>query len=354
MDEDEIFGDILNEISTPPCDDLTSGASLSPARDCSYFNQDAVGIGSWANIPPRPQWKDTDIPLTTAPDSTPRRRQSCIYPSSFFGDVDFEEDYWEDPPISQLINQPSIRLIIHRIVRHIRQEQLIAEINEFYPGLVEIEKRCQEIDRAQNTKSSTDIDQLNNEQWEALIALLGKLLQEHHESFLPPPRPPASSALVRVLSKYTMRLRLWGPGIHSSFKRLRHSMSSDLEHMLSLISLSYSMMALINDTKTRPDIVEGELLEWLMKTLSVFNRLLKRFQRLRPKLLTQAMLFLYFFSGLPSSIKHLSTTVQWTLWPTLVVLWSVYWMSYSEYGSNEQFSANNQQGPIFDLRGNYC
>lgn len=62
--------------------------------------------------------------------------------------------------------------------RPISQEQLVAEVKGIYAGLVMVETKCIEVDNQQN--SASDGTKLNNEQWQALIALHRTLLHEHH------------------------------------------------------------------------------------------------------------------------------------------------------------------------------
>ncbi|KAI0124945.1 hypothetical protein BJ170DRAFT_584906 [Xylariales sp. AK1849] len=126
--------------------------------------------------------------------------------------------------------------------RPISQEQLVAEVKGIYAGLVMVESKCIEIDNAQ----STHVDaKLNNEQWQALIALHRTLLHEHHDFFLASQHPSASPALRKLASKYAMPARMWRHGIHSFLELLQHRLPASLEHMLSLIYLAYSMMALL-------------------------------------------------------------------------------------------------------------
>src|SRR4051812_46843301 len=63
-------------------------------------------------------------------------------------------------------------------------------------------------------------DQLNNEQWQALIALHRTLLHEHHDFFLASQHPSANPALRRLVSKYAMPARMWRHGIHSFLELL--------------------------------------------------------------------------------------------------------------------------------------
>ncbi|KAL7812597.1 hypothetical protein V8C44DRAFT_63843 [Trichoderma aethiopicum] len=150
------------------------------------------------------------------------------------------DDAWEeDPSVTQMIRQPE--------TRPISQEQLVAEVKGIYAGLVMVESKCIEVDNAQSANKDSP-QQLNNEQWQALIALHRTLLHEHHDFFLASQHPSASPALRRLASKYAMPARMWRHGIHSFLELLRHRLPLSLEHMLTFIYIAYSMMALLYET----------------------------------------------------------------------------------------------------------
>jgi hypothetical protein len=111
-----------------------------------------------------------------------------------------------------------------------------------------VESKCIEVDNAQSSLKDPAHNKLNNEQWQALIALHRTLLHEHHDFFLASQHPSASPALRRLASKYAMPARMWRHGIHSFLELLRHRLPLSLEHMLAFIYLAYSMMALLYET----------------------------------------------------------------------------------------------------------
>jgi hypothetical protein len=141
-------------------------------------------------------------------------------------------------------------IILQPETRPISQEQLVAEVKGIYAGLVMVEAKCIEVDNKQAGLAQGDSSQpkLNNEQWQALIALHRTLLHEHHDFFLASQHPSASLALRRLASKYAMPARMWRHGIHSFLELLRHRLPASLDHMLAFIYLAYSMMALLYET----------------------------------------------------------------------------------------------------------
>jgi hypothetical protein len=142
-------------------------------------------------------------------------------------------------------------IVLQPETRPISQEQLVAEVKGIYAGLVMVEAKCIEVDNKQATLAQADPGaqpKLNNEQWQALIALHRTLLHEHHDFFLASQHPSASAALRRLASKYAMPARMWRHGIHSFLELLRHRLPASLDHMLAFIYLAYSMMALLYET----------------------------------------------------------------------------------------------------------
>ena len=138
-----------------------------------------------------------------------------------------------------------IRMVAQPETRPISPEQLIAEVKGIYAGLVMVEAKCQEVD-AKQTAACQDGHQpkLNNEQWQALIALHRTLLHEHHDFFLASQHPSASPSLRRLAAKYSMPARMWKHGIYSFLELLRYRLPHSREHMLTFIYIAYSMMAL--------------------------------------------------------------------------------------------------------------
>ncbi|KAM3066221.1 hypothetical protein ACMFMG_012125 [Clarireedia jacksonii] len=142
-------------------------------------------------------------------------------------------------------------IILQPETKPISQEELVAEVKGIYAGLVMVEAKCIEVDNKQaglTQGDSSSQPKLNNEQWQALIALHRTLLHEHHDFFLASQHPSASQALCRLASKYAMPARMWRHGIHSFLELLRHRLPASLDHMLAFIYLAYSMMALLYET----------------------------------------------------------------------------------------------------------
>ena len=91
-------------------------------------------------------------------------------------------------PVPPPTDDDSTSIIKQPETRPISQEQLVAEVKGIYAGLVMVESKCIEVDN--NQSSQTDpANKLNNDQWQALIALHRTLLHEHHDFFLASQHP---------------------------------------------------------------------------------------------------------------------------------------------------------------------
>lgn len=170
--------------------------------------------------------------------------QNATTPSAVFGKLPSAQASTPKDDTLDIMLQPE--------TRPISQEQLVAEVKGIYAGLVMVEAKCIEVDNKQAALAQADTGasppKLNNEQWQALIALHRTLLHEHHDFFLASQHPSASPALRRLASKYAMPARMWRHGIHSFLELLRHRLPASLDHMLAFIYLAYSMMALLYET----------------------------------------------------------------------------------------------------------
>ncbi|KIN08729.1 hypothetical protein OIDMADRAFT_108773, partial [Oidiodendron maius Zn] len=154
----------------------------------------------------------------------------------------------EQEPLAITSHEPQ-SVMTQPDTRPILQEELAAEVKGIYGGLVMAEAKCIEVDNKQATLAALGAPlTLNNEQWQALIALHRTLLHEHHDFFLAGRHPSASAALRWLASKYEMPARMWQHGIHSFLELLRHRLPASLDHMLAFIHLAYSMMALLYET----------------------------------------------------------------------------------------------------------
>ncbi|KAI1317337.1 hypothetical protein F5Y16DRAFT_419788 [Xylariaceae sp. FL0255] len=120
---------------------------------------------------------------------------------------------WNKHSASRTKRSNALRLIKQPETRPISQKQLVAEVKKIYAGLVIVESKYIEINNAQSSQTDT---KLNNEQWQALIALHKTLLHKHHDFFLALQYPSANQPL--------------------------------RQHILTFIYLAYSIIALLYET----------------------------------------------------------------------------------------------------------
>lgn len=85
-------------------------------------------------------------------------------------------------------------------------------------------------------------------QWNKLVALHKRLLDEHHDFFLALQHPYASSTLRSLACRYTMPASMWKHGIHPFLRVSRQTGFCSQYHKLASIYTTYSMMALLYGT----------------------------------------------------------------------------------------------------------
>lgn len=136
-------------------------------------------------------------------------------------------------------------------------------------------------------------------------------------------------------------------------------LSFELEHIKNSVELVSLTIVYLDDAYTLEDTVLDELLEWLEKIELISDHLVKRLQRIYSQFLIYALIFFWLFNEFPDGIRHLCTTMPWTIWPALVVLWGVCWMFYSDQVSYEAVEAElplslDQQGRLLNFQGDFC
>lgn len=147
-----------------------------------------------------------------------------------------EEEY--GPSVTHMIQQPQ--------TQPISQEQLVAEVKGIYAGVVMVESKCIQVDKAHIAHNYPP--ERSNKQWQVLVDLHGALLHEHYDFFLASQHPSASPALRRLAREYSIPTRKWRHGIQSFLELLRHRLLASPEQMLAFVYLAYSMMALLYET----------------------------------------------------------------------------------------------------------
>jgi hypothetical protein len=203
-------------------------------------------VSPWRELSIREEYLESS-PRLYHPTSSPRNEAGLgpkrRIPGDFPSPALYRDNQTASVTSKRTSGLPSIGMddyiLLQPETRPITQEQLVIEVKGIYAGAVMVDKKCVDIDCQQ----SSTTNKLDTEQWQALMALQQTLLHENHDFFLASQHPSASPALRRLATKYAMPARMWRHGIHSFLELLRHRLPDSLEHMLSFLHLSYSVMA---------------------------------------------------------------------------------------------------------------
>ncbi|ELR07169.1 hypothetical protein VC83_04915 [Pseudogymnoascus destructans] len=223
-----------SEPSSPQAQNVSSPGGSAQARPAHQIRKrlsNPQHVAATATEKPAPSFARGTLPGDILMSGNPQGPQGAQLSSPTFDHT-------------RMVSQPE--------TRPISQEQLVAEVKGIYVGLVMVEGKCIQVDlkQAQLAKEAPRGTQpkLNNEQYQALIALHRTLLHEHHDFFLASQHPSATPAVRRLPLKYAMPARLWRHAIHSFLELLRNRLPASLDYMLAFIYLAYSMMTLLLET----------------------------------------------------------------------------------------------------------
>ncbi|KAG4273649.1 hypothetical protein FPRO04_09516 [Fusarium proliferatum] len=203
----------------------------------------------------------------------------------------------------------------------ISQEQLVAEVKAIYAGLVMIETKCTEVDKAASANSN-----YSSEDWQ-IIALHRQLMYEALDS--------VNIATVKALQAHDLGALLSEVSLRSQrFCRLnsrllpllqaRNGTPSSVRFVefmtligaLSNILIKYSSLLDFTDT-----ILAG-LFDLIMSIIRRLNlRFRSAYEELKCRNASTQIIFEF-----PNNMRHVCTTMPWTILPALLVLWGVCWM----------------------------
>ncbi|OAQ67621.2 hypothetical protein VFPPC_03990 [Pochonia chlamydosporia 170] len=94
---------------------------------------------------------------------------------------------------------------------------------------------------------------------------------------------------------------------------------------LDILSLGNSI---VRSTGSFQNLAEGiDFLHWLKLASLLISWFIKRCRKYHYLLLSCTYILIHFLE-FPKGIPHLCTTMPWTIWPSLIVLWGVCWMFY--------------------------
>lgn len=122
------------------------------------------------------------------------------------------------------------------------------------------------------------------------------------------------------------------PGLKSGWSRIKYlinHLQSELERVTRLAQCMTWWVEKLMDLLTHD---QGKMLAWLAKTGELLERIYERMEFLYYRLAVYTMACFWSYSEFPGRIRPPCTTMPWTIWPALVVLWGVCWMFYPSPG----------------------
>ncbi|KAF5639562.1 uncharacterized protein FTJAE_4900 [Fusarium tjaetaba] len=293
----------------------------SPRRACT---RDDIGICPWPDQAVDSKYETSSrrcLPRLPAP-VPPRKCVNNDNPSAALQSPPVKATRPNDSLPSPARPAPGSesKMMQHPETRPISQEQLVAEVKSIYAGLVMVETKCIEVDKAQSTQGRLTLGE-----WQQLTAFHRYLLHEDDDPFNTY-SDKTSNELGALLSEVSLRSR--------SFCRLNSRLQPLLkaaertpsyvqfvEFMtligtLSDILRSYSSLLDFEDT-----ILKGlfDLITSIIRRLSL--RFRSAYEELKCRNASTQIIFEF-----PNNMRHVCTTMPWTILPALLVLWGVCWM----------------------------
>ncbi|KAF5548905.1 hypothetical protein FMEXI_4576 [Fusarium mexicanum] len=192
------------------------------------------------------------------------------------------------------------------------------------------ERKKAKLGQSKNSERNPD---LNNEQWEALQAIHRTLLREHSElhSFFFLSRPEVRH-LRKTAYNHSLQsrsLRRFSDCLLPLLKR-----EQDLEsarQWLEVMKLFSSLLETLGNNDVLYVHEEGALVDTIEEIEAILNRLTLwfrcRYEDLsRKKDVTEGQGLVEPIFEFSNNIRHTCTTMPWTIFPALLVLWGVCWM----------------------------
>ncbi|RJE19040.1 hypothetical protein PHISCL_08623 [Aspergillus sclerotialis] len=127
--------------------------------------------------------------------------------------------------------------------------------DKVYADLVVMEEECTRFCR----RLSKSQAKISHPEWQQLSGLHCTLLEEHYDFYLASQLPEASPAIME-LAENEVPARLWNIGINQLLELQSYRRPDSLEHMLTFIHFSYSMLTLLLDTVPRFELIWMECL----------------------------------------------------------------------------------------------
>ncbi|CAH0046589.1 unnamed protein product, partial [Clonostachys solani] len=188
------------------------------------------------------------------------------------------------------------------------QFELMTAAKDILSALVQLERECIQITRTPGKVAGPNND-VNKPRLKAIGSERDRLLVKIHDQLINNPHPAARSAQKKLAAKYDMtRMRI-------------RAKRYDRNNALETTELETPKKSL-NEPLNEPF---PELDEIFKMIFEVWERLNNYFDKASdepsyPTILDELCL------EFPHAVRHLCTTMPWTIWPALIVLWGVCWM----------------------------
>ncbi|UPK91283.1 hypothetical protein LCI18_002218 [Fusarium solani-melongenae] len=156
--------------------------------------------------------------------------------------------------------------------------------------------------------------------------------EKQHQPFASPFRK-LPSTIDQGMACSEIRLGSWVQRIRRIRHRLRVRIREEInqEEAMKIFRQIKSVIADLQTTRFSADAEDGPLV-WLMKSEMLIERIYERLRFLYYRLAVYTTACLWPYSEFPGCIRPPCTTMPWTIWPALIVLWGVCWMFYPSPG----------------------
>lgn len=202
------------------------------------------------------------------------------------------------------------------------QDELVAEVRGIYAGLIMIETKCIEVDKAASANSN-----YSSEYWLAHNALHRQLMYESLD--------PDNITTVEASQAHDLGALLSEVSLRSQrFCRLNSRLLPLLQagngtplnvRFVEFMTLIEALSNIIIKYSSLPDFTDTILAGLFDLITSIIRRLNLRFrcayEELKCRNASTQIIFEF-----PNNRRHVCTTMPWTILPALLVLWGVCWM----------------------------
>jgi hypothetical protein len=145
-------------------------------------------------------------------------------------------------------NNTNNKFVFQPESRPISQEQVGPEVKVIYAGSAMVEAKCIEYeDEATQLKGDSQL-QLNDGEWQAIIALHRNLLHEHHDFFLASQHRSATAASNKLAVGYATSTRMHWHELYSFSDKSWYSLFTSIDHTMTSTRLSDPTITLLHES----------------------------------------------------------------------------------------------------------